>query len=57
MLLGAAAGAVVGGAYDTSDAVDTATTLEVLAGKLFEGEVAVAALVREDEPAFDFFPI
>lgn len=29
------------------------SVVEVLAGKLYEGETAVVALVAEDEPAFD----
>ena len=53
VLLGAATGALVGSAADTDDAIDTMTAIEVLAGKLYEGEVAVIALVQEDEPAFD----
>ena len=53
VLLGAGAGAYTGLAFDTADAVDSASMLEVTAAKLYEGETAIVALVEEDEPAFD----
>ena len=53
VLLGAGAGALIGSAVDSSDAVDSASMLEVTASKLYDGEVAIVALVQEDEPAFD----
>ena len=53
VLLGASTGALVGSAYDSADAVDSASILEVTAAKLYDGEVAIVALVQEDEPAFD----
>lgn len=53
VLLGAGAGAYAGLAFDTADAIDSASMLEVTAAKLYEGDVAIVALVEEDEPAFD----
>ena len=53
VLLGAGAGALIGSACDSSDAVDSASMLEVTSSKLYDGEVAIVALVQEDEPAFD----
>ena len=53
VLLGAGTGALVGGTYDSIDAADSASMLEVTASKLYENEVAIVALVQEDEPAFD----
>ena len=54
VLLGASTGALMGSVYDTSDAVTSASLIEITADKLYEGEVAIVALVVEDEePAFD----
>ncbi|MBR2834950.1 MAG: hypothetical protein IKE43_04465 [Coriobacteriales bacterium] len=53
VLLGASYGALLGGVVDSADAMDTASAIEVLADKLFENEVALVALVEEEEPAFD----
>lgn len=53
VLLGASYGAIVGGAADTAKAADMLTGIEVLAGKVYEGETAIVALVKEEEPAFD----
>ena len=53
VLLGASTGALVGSAYDTADAAGSMSMLEITAAKLYEGEVAIVALVQEDEPAFD----
>ena len=53
ILLGAGAGALVGSAFDADDADDSLSALEVTAAKLLEGDVAIIALVQEDEPAFD----
>ena len=53
VLLGAGAGALIGGSLDSADAVNSASMLEVTTSKLYDGEVAIIALVQEDEPAFD----
>ena len=53
VLLGATYGAIVGGTVDTATAVDNLSAVEVLAGKIYEGETAIVALVQEEEPAFD----
>ena len=53
VLLGAGAGALVGGSFDTADALTSTSMLEVMAAKLYEGDVAIIALVSEEEPAFD----
>ncbi|MBO7675833.1 MAG: DUF1269 domain-containing protein [Atopobiaceae bacterium] len=53
VLLGAGTGALIGSTYDSVDAIDSASLLEVTAAKLYDGEVAIVALVQEDEPAFD----
>lgn len=53
VLLGAGTGALIGSTYDSVDAVDSVSMLEVTAAKLYDGEVAIVALVQEDEPAFD----
>ena len=53
VILGASAGALIGSTYDSADAMDSASMLEVTASKLYDGEVAIVALVQEDEPAFD----
>lgn len=36
-----------------ADAMDDSTLVEVVASKLYEDEVAIVALVQEEEPAFD----
>ena len=53
VILGATAGGLVGSASDTDRAVDAASVVAVVADKLYEGEIAIAALVQETEPAFD----
>lgn len=53
VLLGASYGAIVGGSVDVAKATDKLTAMEVLAGKVYEGEIAIIALVKEEEPAFD----
>jgi len=53
VLLGASTGALVGNAYDSADAIDSMSMLEVTAAKLYDGETAIVALVQEEEPAFD----
>ena len=53
VLLGAYAGGATGAAFDTADAIDSLSLLEVTAAKLYDGDVAIVALVQEDEPAFD----
>ena len=53
VLLGAATGALAGSVSDTNRAVDTASVVAVVASKIYEGETAIAALVQEEEPAFD----
>ena len=53
VLLGASYGAIVGSTADTAVALDQLSAVEILAGKIYEGETAIIALVQEDEPAFD----
>jgi uncharacterized membrane protein len=53
VILGAGIGALVGNSSDTERALDDTSLVAVLASKIYEGEVAIAALVNEDEPAFD----
>ena len=53
VLLGASTGALMGNAYDSADAIDSMSMLEVTAAKLYDGETAIVALVQEEEPAFD----
>ena len=53
VILGAATGAWAGAVSDSGRAVDTASIVAVVASKIFEGEIAIAALVQEEEPAFD----
>lgn len=53
VLLGAAVGGYKGAQYDTIDALNSISLLEATAAKLYEGDVAIVALVQEDEPAFD----
>lgn len=53
VILGAGAGAWAGSVSDAGRAVDTVSAVAVVASKIYEGEVAIAALVSEDEPAFD----
>lgn len=53
VLLGATYGAIVGGTADAATALDKLSAVEVLAGKIYEGETAIVALVQEEEPAFD----
>ena len=53
VLLGAATGALAGSISDDDRAIDTASVVAVVADKIYEGEIAIAALVQEEEPAFD----
>ncbi len=53
VIMGAAMGASVGSISDTGRAIDAYSVVAVVANKIYEGEIAIAALVSEDEPAFD----
>ena len=53
VILGAAAGACIGGASDADRAFDATSIVAVVASKIYDGEIAIAALVSEEEPAFD----
>ena len=53
VILGAAVGGMAGSAADDNRAIDTASVVAVVASKIYEGEIAIAALVQEEEPAFD----
>ena len=53
VILGASAGALIGSISDTDDAIDSVSMLQITAAKLYDGEVAIIALVQEEEPAFD----
>ena len=53
VLLGAAIGGVAGQFKDAENIIDEASIIAVVASKIYEGEVAIAALVEEEEPAFD----
>ena len=53
VLLGATYGGLVGTTVDTAATTDSLTAIEVIASKLCDGEVAIVALVQEEEPAFD----
>jgi hypothetical protein len=54
VLLGGSYGALIGSAFDTTDAVGNACLIEQIAGKLVDGEVAMIALVSEqDETILD----
>lgn len=53
VILGAAIDAQAGVVSDTGRALDAASAVAVVASKIYEGEIAIAALVAEEEPAFD----
>ena len=53
VLLGAGLGAAAGGAADAADFLGANSMVCMVTSKLLEGEVAIIALVEEDEPAFD----
>ena len=53
VILGAGMGAWAGSIADVDHSVYGASTVAVMAGKIFEGETAIVALVEEEEPAFD----
>lgn len=53
VLLGAWTGTLTGAAFDAADTIDSMALLEATAAKLLEGDVAIVALVDEEEPAFD----
>lgn len=53
VLLGASYGALMGSTLDSLDTVDSVSLLEATAAKLYEDDVAIIALVQEEEPAFD----
>ena len=53
VLLGAGIGSLIGNAKDSKDADDSLSMLEVTVSKLYDGEVAIVALLQEEEPAFD----
>ena len=50
MLIGGSYGALVGASIDTVDAIDTASMIEQIAGKLDDTMVALVALAGEDAP-------
>lgn len=49
VLLGGAWGATIGIAADASDAVDNESMIEAIARKMYDGEVALIALVQEND--------
>ena len=53
VLLGAAIGGLAGASKDVDNVVDAASVVAVVASKIYGDEVAVAAIVEEEEPAFD----
>ena len=53
VILGATVGAWAGSISDSNRALDNASLVAVVASKIYEGEIAIAALVSEEEPAFD----
>lgn len=53
VILGAHVGAWQGLKAEAARAADSASVVAVVASKIYEGETAIAALVSEDEPAFD----
>lgn len=53
VLLGATVGAATGSTFDAADTLNSVSLLEATAAKLYEGDVAIVALVQEEEPAFD----
>lgn len=53
IILGAAMGAQVGSISDAGRALDIYSAVAVVASKIYEGEIAIVALVGEEEPAFD----
>jgi uncharacterized membrane protein len=53
VILGATVGAWAGGMSDVGRAMDANSVVAIVASKIYEGEVAIAALVNEEEPAFD----
>lgn len=54
VILGASIGARKGAIEDAARSVDNASVVAVIASRIFEGEIAIAALVSEVEPAFDY---
>lgn len=52
-LVGAAIGGFAGRMKDAEDIIDNTSIIAVVSRKIFEGEVAIAAFVEEEEPAFD----
>lgn len=51
MLLGGSLGYMTGAGMDTADAIDNASMLEQIAGKLNEGDVALIGLADEEDEA------
>jgi len=51
VLLGGAFGALIGSAVDGEDALDNASVLEQIAGKMDDGDVAVIGIAEEDNEA------
>ena len=49
VLLGGSYGALVGSAIDAGDALDDATLLERIAGKMVDGEVAILCMAHEED--------
>ena len=48
MLLGGAYGALLGSVMDTGDAIDQASMIEQIAGKMMDGELVIVALAAEE---------
>ena len=53
VILGASVGGWAGSVSDSGRAIDTASVVAVVASKIYDGEIAIAAFVNEEEPAFD----
>ena len=53
LILGAAVGTVGGRQADVERELGNASVVAIVASKIFAGEIAIAALVEEEEPAFD----
>lgn len=52
VLLGGSYGALIGSAIDSGDALNDASLIEQIAGKMMEGEVALIGLASEDDEGF-----
>lgn len=49
VLLGGSYGALIGSAFDAGDAIDDASLIEQIAGKLDDGDVAIIGLASEED--------